>query len=55
MHMAGGKITNNQPPPLQMLPRDMVLSHVPEAAAALHQVWLPAEPTDVPEPLHINR
>lgn len=39
---------------LQTLPREMVLSHTLDASQ-LQQLWVPAEPTDVPEPVHINK
>lgn len=39
---------------LQTLPRDMVLSHSLDPAQ-LRQIWCPAEPTDAPEPVHINK
>jgi hypothetical protein len=32
----------------------MVLSHILDASQ-LQQLWLPAEPGDVPEPTHINK
>jgi hypothetical protein len=41
-------------PALQTLPREMVLSHALDPSQ-VKQIWSPAEPADVPEPVHINK